>query len=922
MTGAGLSELLLVGYVPLTEHGFALPCFASGPQPNAWYTAVCSIDGDHDGLITAFELFESDEIRRLPPEMHRRAAIGDQWLDVFLWDGVTNVGTADAVWNAVAPFRSDISEKAPLTLLDLALSAEPEAAACLAKGAFDFMRLRYGVEKAETWRRDTLIREQAVLRLRRLAAAASLPQRTVKDLKSSVEVSQTSPATFSICLSATTRHAFARANQLDDVAAELAALGELLDTQIEPSHSQTEGAASAEVLAESAATAASWSGLHDINILILVSGRRAREIARHLSPPEWLPEWLEDAVPHEIRRMNHGAKLGKEKTDRPSIDIVDDLSVLESLAGYAVIVCLADDDLHEGAEHLFGFVERVGMEARGVTLLAPALPVQGPSQALAEAGEQPRIGSLKFHTVVDTSIARSPFWSGNPRRALDRRIADIVVGAAVLCVGLTPIVQHLTSRRAGHRDTLMTFAIQGGRHGKADHSPALFPMPSMASETTWASRADPGSYGRTLTKLEFAARMCDRAPSSHVRGVVEVRDRRPHFEDFARAVLENVADEQSLMSQPGQQNVPSAILGELAYPESSAGFALRRPDLAGALLTSETPSLNAVRTAGAHGWAVVRYTDRETIRDVLDGDRSVELPLLPREVLLPNVRRLKGNRGLATRGIDPRDVVRFGFDDFEEWRAVDGDAHLVTRARRYRSSIRTDTDALRRSDLDCVLPLREIRDAFEQGDIAATRLLNRLSRRDPLRSGAAKRLSDLQNAWSRPSGGARRFIIDDGVIPVSIGEIGPNEVPSQRFFFIDGDSSVPALLTSRVFAVWARATMSRSTSWMSRFSVSGTFETFPVPGLFHLQRPSDGPLQLLHGKFNSRFAKLLATFDRDDFVSGRVMEERGASGHERKPGTLLQAIDEALLAAIELPAVATDLDILERLLDMNRVAPD
>jgi hypothetical protein len=58
------SELFLAGYVQLTRRGFALPCFAANPRPNTWYTATCSVDGDHTGQITGFEVFESDDILR------------------------------------------------------------------------------------------------------------------------------------------------------------------------------------------------------------------------------------------------------------------------------------------------------------------------------------------------------------------------------------------------------------------------------------------------------------------------------------------------------------------------------------------------------------------------------------------------------------------------------------------------------------------------------------------------------------------------------------------------------------------------------------------------------------------------------------------------------------------------------------------
>jgi GTP diphosphokinase / guanosine-3',5'-bis(diphosphate) 3'-diphosphatase len=119
MTDLAPSELLLVGYVSLTSEGFALPCFAISAQPNAWYTARCSISADHDGKVVGFELFESDDITGLPSELRRPVGIGSQWTDVFVWKGRVLVGAPTEIWDGLGTEREEMLSTIPISGLDL-----------------------------------------------------------------------------------------------------------------------------------------------------------------------------------------------------------------------------------------------------------------------------------------------------------------------------------------------------------------------------------------------------------------------------------------------------------------------------------------------------------------------------------------------------------------------------------------------------------------------------------------------------------------------------------------------------------------------------------------------------------------------------------------------------------------------------------
>lgn len=189
------------------------------------------------------------------------------------------------------------------------------------------------------------------------------------------------------------------------------------------------------------------------------------------------------------------------------------------------------------------------------------------------------------------------------------------------------------------------------------------------------------------------------------------------------------------------------------------------------------------------------------------------------------------------------------------------------------------------------------------------------------RRATPKRRADLELAWAPPAKGLIRFIIADGILPLKMARLAEFQVPAQGLFFIDGDIAVPALLQSRVFAVWAHSTLTRSTSWMDRFSVRRTFETFPIRSPFELiqDEQDEGPTLLVadRGNRNLLFDKLchqwLDVFEQHR----RLNEDDGVLQEGLLTNALRRELDGVILAAYGLPAEATDLDILDRLLEEN-----
>jgi hypothetical protein len=174
VNGDGIADLLLAGYLPLRTQGLALPCYASGPNSNVWYCAVCSIDGDHSGTIISFEPFEADGIIRLEADASRSVSVGDAWHDVLLWNNEVYVGAPAVIIAQFAQLMDQIAEDIPLALLDLAMATDNLDHRRLASGAYDYVRANWGDRQADRWQSDNFVRPHLVIEARRLAVGAGL----------------------------------------------------------------------------------------------------------------------------------------------------------------------------------------------------------------------------------------------------------------------------------------------------------------------------------------------------------------------------------------------------------------------------------------------------------------------------------------------------------------------------------------------------------------------------------------------------------------------------------------------------------------------------------------------------------------------------------------------------------------------------
>lgn len=895
-----ITDLILAGYVPLRSQGIALPCYASGPQSNAWYCAVCSIDGDHSGTVTSFEPFEAGDIIRLPATSQRAVSVGESWHDVLLWNGEAYVGTPEIIVEQLGDKSAQLAADSPLTLLDLAMASDTLDRAALAQNAHAHLSARWGTDNADRWQADGFVRQRLLIEARRLLAHAAAEDKAaiIRELD--------------IVRKGTTMHVVVPPRLHDLLGQE--GLVAVFEQKIAAFAVDTGTALELPISLEAPAdhTSADKNGVegHDNEhidspkhlatngrVLIVTLGPRARQLMRYLSTPDWKPDW------------NHEQKY--PQLTGGAIDIVDEHLTLDQSEHYSVIIWVTDEGSAAFMNQNFQseLMHRVN-SGDLLCILAPTLPAQAPPALLADRSLP---SDLPFTTILDTSIVRSPFWSGNPKRSIDRRVADLISATAQLVVQGTPLHAGLTADRPRQEPLLLSIST-GQRSDRREET--------LASEVSSAGLSNEGSRERDEKRFSWIEIPGGKERKRVLQGEAVVRRHDPDFRPFAEAVSFH-------------RRYPSNFSRDLRFTgklPASISDCLRFPHLTCALraegerneticvVSAEAPNLKALRAASKTGWTIARYSDYKALTSLSSNHHRRQLSL-PSDIALPPLNRLGRNRGLAVRGIDPRDVIRIRRDLFDDWLKRYARSKLAHTVRWYRSAINTYQKPPEVSEY-AAIPVAEFLHAEEDGDPAAKYLRDQHAIETPSVGALAKRTADLRASWANPTGGAWRLMFEDGKLPVKFGRLDDGEVAAQNFFTIDGDGSLPLLFTSRLFNIWARATLTRSPSWSSRFSITRTFETFPIPDDFLVISDGEsGRTSLRANPESEPLARLLKDLDPTSLLSSGDFSRWERSGEDHRVFNDHNTEREAvLLELIGLRPDALDLDILERLVEMNRTA--
>ena len=908
MTEIVAGHFRLSGYVPVNDNGFALPAYSAYPGANAWYVAAPKIDGDHASPISHFELLEDEDVLPLP-ETGIEVSTGDPWQDVFLWNGRTYAGTPHQILHGVEEARDDLEASIPISFLDLLLAAEAPLAAQISESVLSFLRTRLGNELGADIFQETVLRPGVLLELRRNFHRHN-QKHELGSFFYSFAVLENTPGSFHIKLAAGTAamvDGHLAATELD---ASIRRLGDLLGISIclIDLPARSDQAHTGPEIGQVVPYPASYLPAEQIdttqrlpNILVIAADQRAAKIARYLEPPIEVAFDSGSIWGENHYRIQTKIEAGRTSPNPavPTIHVVEQMSKGIPLKGFAVVVWLAGNEALTDYNATAILAALRGMDEEIPLLIAPAPPAEGPSTLLT--GDWGGASLLKrCNAIIDTTLARSPFWAGQPRRSIDRRMADIIANASVVATLNGKFREALFEARGSQKPYALSF-FSGLRKFEGDNA--------TTSELNVAGANKHDRSAGRHTRVAFELR--ERSMKRYHNGFLELQPLRQDFALFAEmAVIQELRSDESRTYQiSSSHDIPSSISRVLDNPELATTVKGLGKNNGLVIVTAETPNLTSLRAADGFGERIVRYTDFETLR-ALDNDQARELPS---EIRLPDLHRYPQNRGLATRGVDTRDVIRLPED---QWRAMQNrhvKSALDGQERRYAAAL-----GMRDADPEIALPVPAVWDAINVGDRLAQDLREHFPRLGDERMISGKRTGDLVAAWSRPARGAWRWIVEDGRIPVQMTRLEPDEVPAQRLFFIDGDNAVPIFLMSRIFAVWARALLPSSTSWASRFQVSKTFDAFPFSLSFEILPSENGsPPRLQLARNGTAYSKLAELTGDDADQLAKVAQEFGHDEQALRNHPVMRQIDALLLDDIHLSAKSSDLDILENLIERN-----
>lgn len=910
-----LDRMHLCGYVQLADHGLALPAYRVEPGANAWYSAVATVDGDHASTIERFELLEDEPVDPLR-DSGITVGPGDPWQDVFLWAGRIFAGQPNEILTDLEAYRGGLLDLAPLSYLDLAVAADSAAAAEFAAASLTFLERKLGSVSGAAAFTELVLRPGILIELRRRFRNLSTTNAMPDHLRH-FTIHQRGPSQHDIKLAAGTSESVGGVEAAEELGSAVTRFGNLLGMRLAVSGLVEDERARVEADQFHAEQELPLLGrnieprqaprMAARNILIIAGDQRSQAIARHIEFPSRIAFNSVSAWEGEGYKIERASGLRVLTTREESSivisngfrsDNMDDL--FRRFSQFDVVVWLASNDALSGGldTEISELVNRLDRDVP--FLIAPAPPADGPSVLIDR-----KLSSGHFlrqaNSIIDTTLARSPFWSGQPRRSIDRRMADIV---ATVCIA------------AATNDEIRTklLSLQGSKHPYA----VAFSSGSARSDIHHVAASELNGAGINGTKGEddllktsYAFEITDQGGKTAQNASLEICRLTTDFKRFGEAaVAEVVGRRGGRVANITLKDVPEHVRESLDAPELAV--AMKGEGSMALVVTAEAPGIATLREAQKAELAVIRYTDTESLHAAVE----YGLPsALPAEVRLPKLSRLVRNRGLATRGVDTRDVLRIPENAWRDIYDRGESSTLADQVRLYRPAV--DGSGSRR---EIVLPVAAILDGLRNRDEFARKLLQTLPELNEQIKRSGKRTGDLIAAWSTPAPRARRWIVEDGRFPVETAPLWEKEVPAQRLFFLDGDGAVPCFLASRAFSVWARTLLPTSTSWASRFQVSKTFDAFPFPLCFEISTGGAGsPPQLHFADSGSKLAELGRLMESEMLNDARQqqrVEKRTQAMREREP--LIREIDRLLLKEIKLSPEASDLDVLEVLVERNR----
>ena len=819
------NSMQLVRYEPLTDSRltFCAPLYTAKGKTNQIFSAVPEIEGDELSRISAFRpVIPSNGVRDVSQDIERDVAIGEEWVDLLLFDGELIVGTRQHIAEVIQPHFEALLGHFPLTLIDVFRSQTGSHRKRAIAAAYDLLIKVGGEKAADRWAVETHLRSMLLTHLRRKLVAANASMAMFEAIRSMrVEVE----------------------NSSKELILKLPHNGTLLSkTDLSPIESLSKDSTVLNFIAELPGglskpsislrlpvETTEWEYIPD-PILLVPIGRAASVTAKavrdkYFVKSQW-PRKMIETGKYENLESNIKAKK------------------------YSIVILLLDEK-SISKKNLFDMRELAFLaQSRDVPplLLAPLLPSTGPSYVLNQPGAFSDFKASGGGIVLDTSFVRSPLWNGDPSLSVNRRAMDHAIKAALCMISEVNLTGKILELLAEEPNSLLTLSRRDERNSKGRLEQYCTEGASFDLYET-----------RSLHQLAIAETSPNLRRADHDgSGLYELniaKRRIGGFDELAVLSVEKAMRTQVSESSPGDT---------LSWLRDPLGAGLDYPDLAASVIvhtrdgrtkqlivTAEAPTLTAIIGGQNEAAQVVRYTDETSIRRSLAPNSYWENHL-PGDFVHLDRSSLRLKREVffeaqtTVSAMVPKDVWKKWSDIYRQHPLAKVGWDLVLSTNRFQISPENSV-AFLPEHLDALQELRapgteELKSLFEKYDVS-TRNLKILTSHNTVKSHGNEIF---------------RWVFRAGKLPIVPRILPERMAVHEGWLGFDGDVFSAAVVASDLFNIWVRGHQPARTWGGVVPPRSDTLSIFPWPSNFEVGGDRKG-IRLV--AVDPKFEDLVRNFD-------------------------------------------------------------
>lgn len=586
----------LYGYEVLGDErtGFCTGLYTAVGKTNELFVPVPTVEGDESSHVMGFVSVEPEGEHKRYTGDEITLSVGDEWKDLLLVDGYVHFGTRTELIEEFEPWLKKLFRHHPFTALDLVRGHDRGGARRTAlRMAYDRISDRLGKSNAERWSVETYYRSQVLKILRRKMQKSNASAAAIEAVRH-IQVA-----------------VFPKRKTISFV---VPVEGEWNPDDMQPFLRLEEDSYAHELLREIPSVARNFklearfetgslkSHYRPKPVLVTALGRGAERFLRDLQLDGGRARLASDA--NWPSRLFEFAKV-KELVRHPESMPLKNFSFL------AVIV--DEDGKSDRLRSQMYEIQDALKDSGGIPLLVvPVLPRQRPSKYLRSVQQVPIFDESNNCLTLDTSFLRSP---GHPRFKVASQSAaflDYFTKACLLLLNSPDTLSRFVSASSRGR---VQRCLRVAEVIDPIFGPRLAPSEAVSVRTV---RSDLGERSFLWNAGEARVKHESHGATLFELSLEDIRQ--DGFADLAEAALRQAISRTGIGAvefrlEGNAQRLPI----EMQFPDMTAAAIVSFPDGSkrSILITAESPTLNAVKSAERYDMYVVRYTDRPTLKRLL-----------------------------------------------------------------------------------------------------------------------------------------------------------------------------------------------------------------------------------------------------------------------------------------------------------------